>query len=156
MSKKKLHYIFKKKKPMPKVPQSCVIKVDIEKWIIQARMHIEPLEENRRKDMLMMLVNETQRKRLGSNSLVDRALDTDEHLEHLFNFTQNMYKKKEGSPRENKKKFLKITQRYDEPIADFAMEMRDTLYQAWSGLPFRVRRSRRNIRKPNTRKSNNF
>ena len=85
--------------------------------------------------MLMMLVDEPQRDRLESHSLFDRAIHTDEHLEHLFNVIRTMYKKKEGSPTENKKKFLKRTQREDEPIVDFAMEMRDTLYQAWPGLP---------------------
>ena len=83
----------------------------------------------------MMLVDEPQRERLESHSLVDRALDTDEHLEHLFNVIRTMYKRKEGYSSENKKKFLKRTQRHDEPIADFAMEMRDTLYQAWPRLP---------------------
>ena len=49
--KKKVLIIFKKKQPMPKVPQPCVLKVDtkvdIEKWILQARQCIEPLEENK-------------------------------------------------------------------------------------------------------------
>ena len=85
--------------------------------------------------MLMMLVDEPQRDRVESHSLFDRAIHTDEHLEHLFNFIRTIYKKKEGSPTENKKKFLKRTQRQDEPIVDFAMEMRDTLYHAWPGLP---------------------
>ena len=77
---------------MPKVPQPCVLKVDtkvdIEKWLNQARMYIEPLEENHRKDMLMMLVDEPQGERL--ESLVDRAQDTNEHLEHLFNAIRTM------------------------------------------------------------------
>ena len=137
--KKKVINTFKRKQPMPKVPQPCVLKVDtkvdIEKWIFQAKLYIEPLEEHKRKDMLMMLVDETQRDRLESHSLFDRAIHTDEHLEHLFNVIRTMYKKKEGSPTENKKKFLKRTQREDEPIVDFAMEMRNTLYQAWPGLP---------------------
>ena len=109
--KKMVLNIFKKKRPMPKVPQPCVLKVntkvDIEKWILQARLYIEPLEEHRRKDMLMMLVDEPQRERLESHSLFVRAIDTDEHIEHLFNVIKTMYKKKEGSPTENKKKFLK-------------------------------------------------
>ena len=83
----------------------------------------------------MMLVDEPQRERLESHSLFDRAIHTDEHLEHLFNVIRTIFKKKEGSPTENKKKFLKRTQRHDEPIADFAMEMRDTLYHSWPGLP---------------------
>ena len=87
--KKTITTIFAKKRPMPKVPQPCVLKidtkVDIEKWILQARLYIEPLEENKRKDMLMMLVDEPQRERLESHSLFDRAIHTDEHLEHLFN-----------------------------------------------------------------------
>ena len=40
--KTKVLSIFKKKRPMPKVPQPCVLKVDtkvdIEKWILQARL----------------------------------------------------------------------------------------------------------------------
>ena len=40
--KKKALNVFKRKGPMPKVPQPCVLKVDtkvdIEKWINQARM----------------------------------------------------------------------------------------------------------------------
>ena len=134
--------IFAKKRPMPKVPQPCVIKVDtinfdvdIEKWILQARLYIELLEEHKRKDMLMMLVDEPQRERLESHSLFDRAIHTDEHLEYLFNQIRTMIKRKEGSPTENKKKFLKRTQRQDESLNDCAMEMRDTLYQAWPGLP---------------------
>ena len=83
--KTKVLNIFKKKGPMPKVPQPCVLKVDtkvdIEKWILQARLYIEPLEEHKRKDMLMMLVDEPQRDRLESHSLFDRAIHTDEHLE---------------------------------------------------------------------------
>ena len=134
--KKKVINTFKRKQPKPKVPQPCVLKVDtkvdIEKWILQARLYIEPLEEHKRKDMLMMLVDEPQRERLESNSIFDRAIHTDDHL---FNVIRTMYKKKDGSPTENKKKFLKRTQRHDEPIADFAMEMIDTLYHAWPGLP---------------------
>ena len=56
--KKKVLRLFRKKRPMPKVPQPCVLKVDtkvdIEKWIFQARLYIEPLEEHKRKRMLMM------------------------------------------------------------------------------------------------------
>ena len=85
--------------------------------------------------MLMMLVDEPQRKRLENHSLVDRAHYTDEHLEHLFNVIRTMYKKNEGSPKENKKKFLRRTQRHDESVAGFAVEMRYTLNQAWPGLP---------------------
>ena len=54
-------------------------------------MYIEPLEEHRRKDMLMMLVDEPQRERLESHSLLDRALHTHEHLEQLFNVIRTMY-----------------------------------------------------------------
>ena len=98
---------LKRKQPMPKELQPCVLKIDtkvnIEKWILQARLYIEPLEEHKRKDMLMMLVNEPQRERLESHSLYDRAIHTDDHLEHLFNVIRTMYKKKGGSPKENKK-----------------------------------------------------
>ena len=42
--KKRVLSIFKKKQPMPKVPQPCVLKidpkVDLEKWILQARLYI--------------------------------------------------------------------------------------------------------------------
>ena len=85
--------------------------------------------------MLMMLVDEPQRERLESHSLFDRAINTDEHVEHLLNIIRTMYTKKEGSPTDNKKKFLKRTQRHDESIADYATEMIDTLYHAWPGLP---------------------
>ena len=73
--RKKALNIFKRKRPMQKVPQTCVLKVDtkvdLEKGINQARMYIEPLEEYRRKDKLMMLVDEPQRERLKSHSLVE-------------------------------------------------------------------------------------
>ena len=79
-------------------------------------------------------MDEPQIDRLESHSLFDRAIHNDERLEHLFNVIRTMYKKKEGSLTENKRKFLKRIQRQDEPIVDFAMEMRDTLYHAWPGL----------------------
>ena len=68
-TKKKVLNIFKKKRPMPEVPQPCVlkvdIKVDIKKWINQAigLMYIEPFENYRSKYMLMMLVDEPRRER---------------------------------------------------------------------------------------------
>ena len=56
--KKKVINTFKRKQPMPKVPQPCVLKVDTkvdtEKWILQARLYIEPVEEHKRNDMLMI------------------------------------------------------------------------------------------------------
>ena len=70
--------IFKKKRPMPKVPQLFVLKVDtkvdIEKWILQAKLYIEPLGEHKRKDMPKMLVDEPQIERLEGHSLFDRAI----------------------------------------------------------------------------------
>ena len=51
------------KRPIPKVPQPCVLKLDnkkveIDKWVNQARMYVEPLEEHRGVEMLLMLVDQ--------------------------------------------------------------------------------------------------
>ena len=46
-----------------------------------------------------------------------------------------MYKRKEGTPIQNKDNFLKRTQQEGKAIADYAADLRDTLYQAWLGLP---------------------
>ena len=60
-----------------------ITKVDIEKWVNQARMCVEPLEEHRIVDMILMLVDQTERTSLESHCLVDEPLNTDEHIEHL-------------------------------------------------------------------------
>ena len=138
--KKKTIQLVKAKGPVPKVPQPCVLtldnkKVDIEKWVKQARMYVEPLEENRRVEMLLMLVDQNERTSLESHCLVDRPLSSDEHVEYLLKVITSMYKRKEGTPTQNKDRFLKRNQQEGETIADYAVDLRDTLYQAWPGLP---------------------
>ena len=48
--------IFKKRRPMPKVPEPFVLKVDthvdLEKWILQARLYIEPHKRTEEKTCL--------------------------------------------------------------------------------------------------------
>ena len=60
--KKKITQLKRAKRPIPKVPQPCVLKLDIkkdiDKWVNQARMYVEPLEEYRRVEMLLMLVDQ--------------------------------------------------------------------------------------------------
>ena len=46
-----------------------------------------------------------------------------------------MYKKKEGSPTDNKDKFLRRKQKVGESITEFAAELKDALYQAWPKMP---------------------
>ena len=61
-TKKKFNNWKRGKRPIPSVPRPCILKVDydakldIDKWVNQSRMYVEPLEENRRAEMLMMLV----------------------------------------------------------------------------------------------------
>ena len=43
-------------------------------------------------EMLMMLVEETERTSLESHCLVDRAMNLEEHLEHLLKVIKSMYK----------------------------------------------------------------
>ena len=52
-----------------------------------------------------------------------------DYVEHLFVFIRSMYRKKEGSPTDNKDKFLKRKQRGDEEIAEYAEDLKDSLYQ---------------------------
>ena len=110
--KKKLTQLARAKRPIPKVPQPCVLKldykkVDIDKWVNQARMYVEPLEEHMREEMLLMLVDQNERTSLESHWLVDGPLNTDEHVEHLLKVITSMYKRKEGTPIQNKDRFLK-------------------------------------------------
>ena len=46
-----------------------------------------------------------------------------------------MYKKKEGTPTQNKDRFLRRILQEGETIVDYVADLRDTLYQAWPGLP---------------------
>ena len=86
-------------------------KLDIDKWVNQARMYVEPLEKHRRSEMLLMLVDQTERISLESHCLVDRPLNTDEHVEYLLNVIKSMYKKKADTPTQNMEKFMRRKQR---------------------------------------------
>ena len=73
------------KRPIHKVTQPCVLKldnqkVDIYKWVNQARIYVEPLEEHRRVEMLLLLVDQTERTSLESRCLVYGPLYTDNHV----------------------------------------------------------------------------
>ena len=98
-------------------------------------MYVEPLEEHRRVEMLLMLVDQNERTSLESNCLVDRPLSSEEHVEYLLKKISSMYKRKEGTPTQNKDRFQKRTQQEGESIVDYAADLMDTLYQAWPGLP---------------------
>ena len=97
-------------------------------------MNVEPLEEHRRVEMRLILVDQCERNSLESHCLVEGPLNTDEHVEHLLKVITSMYKMKEGTPTQNNNRFLKRVQQEGEPIANHAA-LRDTLYQAWPGLP---------------------
>ena len=104
--KKKLIQLTWAKRSISKVPQPLVLeldnnKVDIDKWVNQARMYVDTLEEQRRVEMLMMLLDQTERTSSESHCLVDGPLNTDEHVEHLLREISSMYKKKEGTPTQN-------------------------------------------------------
>ena len=62
--KRKFNQWTKAKRPQARVPQPCVLKVgqkvDIDRWINQARMYIEEFEEGRRAEVVMMLIDEQQ------------------------------------------------------------------------------------------------
>jgi hypothetical protein len=62
-------------------------------------------------------------------------MSDDERVEYLFFVITSMYKKKEGSPTDNKDKFLKRKQQIGESVTEFAAELKDVLYQAWPGMP---------------------
>ena len=61
-------------------------------------------------------------------------MSDDERVEYLFFVIKSMYKKKEGSPTDNKDTFLKRKQKVGESITEFAAELKDVLYQAWPGM----------------------
>ena len=139
--KMKVNNLKRGKRPIPSVPRPCILKVDydakldIDKWINQARMYVEPLEENRRAEMLMMLVEETERKSLESHCQVDRAMNPEEHLEHLLKVIKSMHKKKSSTPTQNMEKFMRRKKNEDERIPDYASDLKETLYRAWPGQP---------------------
>ena len=102
--KKRITNLRKGKRPIPSVPRPCILKVDydskldIDKWVNQARMYVEPLEDSRRAERLLMLVEETKSTSLESHCLVENPLNADEHVEHLLNVIKSMNKKKSGTP----------------------------------------------------------
>ena len=83
-------------------------------------MYVEPIEEHRRVEMLLMIVYQTERTSLESHCLVDGP---------------QPYKRKVGTPTQNKDRFLKRTQQEGKAIAHYAADLRNTLYQAWPSLP---------------------
>ena len=52
----------------------------------------------------MKLVDQHQRERLYSHSLVERALHTDENLKHLFNVIRTMQKKRKDPKHRTKRR----------------------------------------------------
>ena len=96
---RKVSSLRKTKKPPARVPQPCVLKVDsrvdIERWINQARMFVNDFDEGRRAEVVMMLVDEQLRDRLESHCFVDKPIQDDERVEYLFEVILSMYKKKE-------------------------------------------------------------
>ena len=68
-------------------------------------MYVEPLEEHKRVEMLLMLVDQNERNSLESHFLVEGPLNTVENFENLL--ISSMYKRKEGTPTQNKDRFLK-------------------------------------------------
>ena len=83
----------------------------------------------------MMLVDEQLRDRIESHCFVGKPMQDDERVEYLFEVIHSMYKKKEGSPTDNKDRFLKRRQKVGESITEFAAELKDVLYQAWPKMP---------------------
>ena len=136
---KKIRGLRRNKKTPARVPQPCVLKadsrVDIERWVKQARLFVQDFDEGRRAEVVMMSVDEQQRDRLESHCFVERPMSDDERVEYLFGVIISMYKKKEGSPTDNKDKFLRRKQKVDESITEFAAELKDVLYQAWPKMP---------------------
>ena len=136
---KKVSGLKRSKKTPARVPQPCVLKVDskvdIERWVKQARLFVQDFDEGRRAEVVMMLVDEQQRDRLESHCFVEKPMSDDERVEHLLGVIISMYKKKEGSPTDNKDKFLKRKQKVGESITEFAAELKDVLYQAWPKMP---------------------
>ena len=107
---KKINSLRRIKKTPARVPQPCVLKVDsrvdIERWVNQARLFVIDFDEGRRAEVVMMLVDEQQCDRLESYCFVEKPMSDDERVEYLFFVITSMYKKKEGSPTDNKDKFL--------------------------------------------------
>ena len=136
---KKISGLRRNKKTPARVPQPCVLKVDtrvdIEIWVNQARLFVQDFDEGRRAEVVMMLVDELQRDRLESHCFVERPMGDDERVEYLFGVFISIYKKKEGSPTDNKDKFLKRMLKVGETITEFAAELKGVLYQAWPGMP---------------------
>ena len=136
---KKINNMRRSKKTPARVPQPCVLKVDsrvdTERWVNQSRLFVQDFNEGRRADVVMMLVDEKQRDRLENHCFVERPMSDDERVENLFGVIISMYKKKEGSPPDNKDKFLKRKQKVGETITEFAAELKGVLYQAWPGMP---------------------
>ena len=103
--RKKCREFTKARRPHARVPQPCVLKVgqkvDIDRWINQARMYIDEFEEGRRAEVIIMLVDEQQRDRLESHALFDKTMSDRDYVEHLFVVIRSIYKKKEGSPTDN-------------------------------------------------------
>ena len=79
---KKVSALRKRKETPARVSQPCVLKVDsrvdIERWINQARMIVDDFDEGRRAEVVMMLVNEQLRDRLDSYCFVDKPMQDDE------------------------------------------------------------------------------
>ena len=86
-------------------------------------------------EVVMMLVDEQLRDRLESHCFVDRPMQDEERVEFLFKAIHSMYKKKDGSPTDNKDRFHKRKQKVGESITEFTTELKDVLYQAWLGMP---------------------
>ena len=82
---KKLSGLKRSKKTPARVPQPCVLKVDskvdIERWVKQARLFVQDFDEGRRAEVVMMLVDEQQRDRLESHCFVERPMSDDERVE---------------------------------------------------------------------------
>ena len=112
---KKISGLKRSKKTPARVPQPCVLKVDskvdIERWVKQARLFVQDFDEGRRAEVVMMLVDEQQRDRLESHCFVEKPMSEDERVEHLLGVIISRYKKKEGSSTDNKDKFLKRKQK---------------------------------------------
>ena len=65
-------------------------------------MFVNDFDEGRRAEVVMVLVDEQLRDRLESHCFVDKPMQDDERVEYLFKVIHPMYKKKEGSPTDNK------------------------------------------------------
>ena len=128
---KKLNSLRRSKKTPARVPQPCVLKVDlrvdIERWVKQSRLFVQDFDEGRGAEVVMMLVDEQQSDRLESHCFVEKPMSDDERVEYLLGVIISMYKKKVGSPTNNKDKFLKRKQKVGESITEFAAELKDIL-----------------------------